>query len=234
MSKAKGDAPDTPPTTPGQPLPGDQPEIDNSLPTDPPVIDNTLPSGGEIDNSLPPGDGTIDNTLPKPPGDPNVPGHPLPPGDGTIDNTLPGTPPRVDNTLPPNVDNTLPTDPPSIDNELPPIEPIDPDDQPDGAELMALMGKATTVLVVLCDAEGKPVGGIKAEKVTAAAFKSTPAGLALEGVAIEVTAPPEGAELAGYALIVDEKQVAWADRDPPITLVGNGKYSFAGDVVFPG
>jgi hypothetical protein len=178
----------------------------------------------EPDNSLPLEPGKPDQGLPPAP-DQGLP----PPSGGTPDNTLPGTPGTPDNTLPvppDEIDNALPEAPPRPTHPMDPVEPVD---------LLAMVGQATKIELVFSDGTME-IGSIKAIRLEASMFLPSSVGLKIGGTAIEVNLPSDqgAVEIVGYALFLDDVQVAWAPRGEALRIHSGSRFNLSDDVVFPG
>ena len=114
-------------------------------------------------------------------------------------------------------------------------------DQPEpsqeaSAELLAIIREATTVDLVFSDGR-QELAGLPAKRIEgdAWALRGSIAGVRLKGVELMVHGPAHGGSpymLAGYGLVLDGKQVAWAPRPEVLAIGPNQQVNLSDDVVF--
>lgn len=105
-------------------------------------------------------------------------------------------------------------------------------DNPASAELLALIGEAQSVELVFSDGTAE-LAGISGQIIEGDAWRVSIVGLALSVPNLIVTGPgPQIVELAGYALFLDGKQVAWARRPDVLRIAPGARMNLSGDVVF--
>jgi hypothetical protein len=109
-----------------------------------------------------------------------------------------------------------------------------PKDPLTGAALIEAIGKAGSIELIASDGK-QEITGVEPLVLQAGHFAETQAGIGLTIASFEVTGPPAGKAafaLAGWALLLDGKLVAYRDRGGTLQLGGGQKYNLAGDVIF--
>jgi hypothetical protein len=99
--------------------------------------------------------------------------------------------------------------------------------------LRAAIGAAEKVEVVVSDGTSE-IAGVAPIVVEGAAWRDTPNGTMLtEAVTIHGPAQDQSAyRIAGYALVLDGKQVAYRARPDPVTVVPGHTYKIENDIIF--
>lgn len=105
------------------------------------------------------------------------------------------------------------------------------------AELREKIAKSDNVELVFSDGN-RELRGFEPRTIAGDAWTDTPGGLKLNVPEMLVHGPGAGStdsahSLAGYALLVDGEQVAWAERPGLLTIGRGGTYDLKDDVIFP-
>lgn len=111
-----------------------------------------------------------------------------------------------------------------------------PEGAPTPAELRALLAEAETVEVVLSDGKSE-IAGIAPRVISGDAWEVVAGGLKLNVPELLVHGPGLGSPksayaVAGYGLVIDGKQVAWAQRGEQITIGAGATFDLKDDVIF--
>lgn len=101
-----------------------------------------------------------------------------------------------------------------------------------GPELVGAIASADTVEIVFSDGK-REVPGLAPIGVSGAAWKPHAFGVML-GKPVELEGPDGNASvsIAGYALLLDGKQVAWRERDMPLQVAPRQRVSITDDILF--
>lgn len=107
---------------------------------------------------------------------------------------------------------------------------------PSSAELLAAIRAAAHVELVFSDGR-QEIAGIPAREISGDAWgtRGNLDGVMLRGVDLRVHGPAHGSapySLAGYGLLLDGKQVAWAPRPEVLAIGANQEMNLSSDVVF--
>lgn len=110
------------------------------------------------------------------------------------------------------------------------------DGNPTTAELREMLADADDVELVFSDGRSE-LKGIEPRTIAGDAWIDSLNGLKLNGVDLTVYGPGVGStggahSLAGYGLLIDGKQVAWAERPAALTIGAGSTFNLSDDVIF--
>ena len=107
-------------------------------------------------------------------------------------------------------------------------EALTPDD------MLELIAGADEVAIAFSDGRSE-IKGLSPVKVSGDAWRKSGSGLRLSVPKLEVHGPATGKtpyRVAGYALLIDGEQVAWAQRHEGLSIGGGQTFNLADDIVF--